>query len=57
MSENDNQKYTPAQLGDVSSELPLVPGDLVTLPHGSSQVTDADEEVYQNKPSALSGYI
>ncbi|CAE6437181.1 unnamed protein product [Rhizoctonia solani] len=31
---------------DLSSELPRLPGDLVTLPQGSSQVLDADEEVF-----------
>ncbi|CAE6454813.1 unnamed protein product [Rhizoctonia solani] len=31
---------------DLPSELPRLPGDLVTLPQGSSQVLDADEEVF-----------
>ncbi|KAH7335274.1 putative methyltransferase-domain-containing protein [Rhizoctonia solani] len=31
---------------DLPSELPRLPGDFVTLPQGSSQVLDADEEVF-----------
>ncbi|CAE6440900.1 unnamed protein product [Rhizoctonia solani] len=44
----ESQEAIPTQptAGDDLSKLPRLPGDLVTLPRGSCQVLDADEEVF-----------